>query len=211
MKPSPLYPELFLGVDGEVYAHGVKHLPQYLSKAGYLVVSYKSRPVLVHRIIASIYCTGFTPGLAVDHIDGNKLNNEPANLEWVTLSENNRRARVNGLNNNAGEKHGLARLTDSDVINIRDRYARGERQRTIAEDLGVCLGSIRRIVTGRSWRHLPLTRQPPRPGWMTPELLSSALAMLGAGMTIADAARELEIKYATLRAAVRAHDRKIKQ
>lgn len=210
MKPSPIYPELFLDADGEIYANKVKHLPQYLSGRGYLVVSYKSTPFPVHRIVASIHCAGFAPGLVIDHVDGNKLNNDPTNLEWVTQIENNRRALALGLINNAGEQHGLAKLTDSDVLNIRDRYSKGERQRAIAEDLGVCLGAIRHIVTGRRWGHLPLTSPPRRVGWMTPELLSKALAMVGAGKTIADAARELEIKYGTLLAAVRAHERKLK-
>ena len=35
--------------------------------------------------------------LEVDHIDGNKENNDLANLEWVTTDENGRRARETGL------------------------------------------------------------------------------------------------------------------
>ena len=47
----------------------------------------------LHRVIASLFCP--IPNLfsnQVDHIDGNNLNNMPYNLEWVTQSENVKRA-----------------------------------------------------------------------------------------------------------------------
>lgn len=42
----------------------------------------------------------------VDHIDGNKDNNHYSNLEEVTIYENNKRARENGLNNLNKEYNG---------------------------------------------------------------------------------------------------------
>lgn len=43
------------------------------------------------RIIAAAFVDGHLPGYEVDHIDGNKSNDAPTNLEWVTRAENIRR------------------------------------------------------------------------------------------------------------------------
>jgi hypothetical protein len=40
---------------------------------------------------------GFAPELDVNHKDGNKLNNELSNLEWVTKSANTKHAHDTGL------------------------------------------------------------------------------------------------------------------
>lgn len=57
----------------------------------------------VHRLIAEQYVPGGSPELTVNHKDGNKHNNHPDNLEWVSYSENELHAHRNGL------KHGPKR------------------------------------------------------------------------------------------------------
>lgn len=61
---------------------------------GYLAVSSKHLPEkYLHRIVAKAFVYNDDPinKTDVDHIDGNKHNNLPSNLEWVTKSENQRR------------------------------------------------------------------------------------------------------------------------
>ena len=42
----------------------------------------------IHRLAALHFCEGYNENLVVNHKDGNKLNNNYQNLEWVTHSEN---------------------------------------------------------------------------------------------------------------------------
>ena len=48
----------------------------------------KRRNFTVHSLVAKYFVDGYKEGLVVNHIDGNTLNNNPNNLEWVTQREN---------------------------------------------------------------------------------------------------------------------------
>lgn len=66
--------------------------------------------ISVHTIIAITFLgTPKTSNMQVNHIDGNKQNNDVTNLEWVTPSENSQHAvqilrRNIGKNNNSAKK-----------------------------------------------------------------------------------------------------------
>lgn len=51
----------------------------------------------VHRLVAYHFCDGYSDEKVVNHKDGNKLNNNSSNLEWVTRSENDLHAYNNDL------------------------------------------------------------------------------------------------------------------
>ena len=46
----------------------------------------------IHRLVALHFCENKDNKEVVNHIDGNKLNNNADNLEWVTHSENDKHA-----------------------------------------------------------------------------------------------------------------------
>ncbi|QDK01917.1 helix-turn-helix DNA binding domain protein [Arthrobacter phage Vibaki] len=60
-----------------------------------------------------------------------------------------------------GSDRPAAKLTDDQIVEIRQAYAHGARQRELAEQYGVTQGLISGIVNGHRWRHaagpLPLT------------------------------------------------------
>lgn len=58
----------------------------------------------VHRLVALSYIENQDKKLEVNHKDGNKLNNNLNNLEWVTHSENIQHAWDNGLIKNTLER-----------------------------------------------------------------------------------------------------------
>lgn len=51
----------------------------------------------VARLVALTWCKGYAPGLQVNHIDGDPLNNSASNLEWVTAAENESHAMRTGM------------------------------------------------------------------------------------------------------------------
>ena len=70
--------------------------------SNYLYVSFTIKGMTkqhsVHRLVAKAFIANPSNKATVNHIDGNKLNNNVCNLEWNTYSENLKHAYANGLN-----------------------------------------------------------------------------------------------------------------
>jgi hypothetical protein len=70
---------------------GKSKKPRYFqdSNDGYLALKINGKGYRVHRLIAiSFHNDSYKEGLVVNHIDSNRKNNCPENLEWVTQREN---------------------------------------------------------------------------------------------------------------------------
>lgn len=70
-----------------------KYLKGQISNSGYLnfnltLPSGEKRRFYAHRLVAVAYIDNPKNKPEVNHLDGNKLNNNVNNLEWVTASEN---------------------------------------------------------------------------------------------------------------------------
>lgn len=83
-------------------APGTREIPEqiltpFLSKAtGYSQIKVRGKKISAHRLVALAWCDGYFNGAVVDHINGDRRDNRPENLEWVTQGENNARAFRNG-------------------------------------------------------------------------------------------------------------------
>lgn len=66
-----------------------------------LTINGKTKSYKAHRLVAQWFVPNYNPEInnIVNHIDGNKLNICPSNLEWCTVAYNNEHARKTGLNN----------------------------------------------------------------------------------------------------------------
>lgn len=54
-----------------------------------------------------------------------------------------------------GEKNGLAKLSDDDVIEMRRLFALGASTSAISRKFGVSQPNAHRIIVGQTWKHLP--------------------------------------------------------
>lgn len=82
-----------------------KRLKPHLNDEGYLTVGLTREHDIytrkVHRIVAEAFIQNPQKKKCVNHIDGNKTNNNVWNLEWCTHKENNIHAGETGLKRNA--------------------------------------------------------------------------------------------------------------
>lgn len=75
-----------------------KVLKTYIQNCGYEQVKLMNKHKQIHRLVAMCFIDNPEHKKYVNHIDGNKLNNNVSNLEWCTNSENIIHARKTGLN-----------------------------------------------------------------------------------------------------------------
>lgn len=121
--------------NGECYNIKTKKFLQGSIKSnGYkmvtLTINKEKKTLLVHRLVAEHFLPNPDNKDYVNHIDGNKLNNNVSNLEWVTPQENRIHALKTGLCNNKKKKNN---------ININNEYEKWKRYQDtdyIISDLG---------------------------------------------------------------------------
>ena len=113
----------------------------------------------VHRIVCTAW-HGPPPSRehVVNHTDGDKTNNHPQNLEWVTPRENVRHAVRTGLLP-VGEDRYNAELNAEDVCAMRRMRRTGATYVEIAERFGRHPSHVCSVVRGDKWGSV--TEEPP--------------------------------------------------
>ena len=109
----------------------------------------------VHRLVAIAFIPNLENKPTVNHIDGDKTNNNVSNLEWATNLENSRHAWKNGLiTSSRGESAGNSKLKELDVINIRYLLKIGNLSQLLADKYGVSKSLINQIRRREIWKHI---------------------------------------------------------
>ena len=156
---------------GNIYGLNGNKLKPAIDKKGYLrvglILNKKLCTRKVHRLVALAFIENSENKPTVNHINGAKTDNRVENLEWCTYKENTQHA----INNNLfyfnsseqsinkiikkGSLNGNALLTESQVIEIRNKYKpRIYTRNMLALEYNVKESCIKDIVNRNSWKHI---------------------------------------------------------
>jgi hypothetical protein len=89
---------------------------------GYIKISINKKSYSVHRLVALAFIPNTENKEFVNHIDGNKTNNNLINLEWATCAENNLHKINSGLSNTTKKviQYDINMNKLNEFISIRD-------------------------------------------------------------------------------------------
>lgn len=122
-----------------------------VSESGHLSIKYQRKHLAVHRIIYRKFHGLLRADYAVNHIDGNKRNNTPPNLELITHSENMLHCwRVLGHIPMKPRK----KIDQATAEQIRLEYAAGASNRILRAKYRLAKATISYIVNGRTWKNI---------------------------------------------------------
>ena len=159
-KPYPFNESILVSSLGRVNYKG-KISTGSVSSNGYpqksVMVNGKRLTKKIHRMVLEAF-VGVSE-LHVNHKNGIKHDNRLENLEYVTMSENQKHSVAMGLLKPLqGSKHGNAKLNEEKVIEIKKRLAKGESQASLGREYGVHEQIIYKIKHGISWKHIAKVR-----------------------------------------------------
>jgi hypothetical protein len=111
----------------------------------------KPRQVAVHQLVALAFLGPPPEGQVVHHKDGDPTNNRIENLAYVSRKahtlehiEQHRYASVSYR----------AKLTESQVRELRERREAGELRASLAKAFGITIAQVDRIISRRSWANV---------------------------------------------------------
>jgi len=105
------------------------------------------------RVILMTFVGPRPEGTECCHGDSDQYNNHLENLRWGTRAENEADKKRMGRDN-AGERHGMAKLTEEQVLEIYQRTHSGEKSKYLAAEFKICVQYVNMIKRGVVWKHL---------------------------------------------------------
>lgn len=141
---------------GEVFSRlSNKVLKAGKTKKGYLIVNLRQKTFNLHRLVAQAFIPNPDNLPQVNHIDGDKTNNNVTNLEWCDNSFNQLHALKIGLKKDYGVNSHTAKLTEKEVLEIRSKYIpRVYSMCRLADEYGVSYIVINKIINRKTWKHI---------------------------------------------------------
>jgi hypothetical protein len=126
-----------------------------IDSRGYGKFWLRGRTVKAHRVAYELTYGAIAdddPRIVCHHCD-TPLCCRPDHL-FLGTSKENTADMIRKGRERRGITHGCAKLTEADVLRIRDDRARGRSLISIAADYGVSVGHISSIALRRIWKHL---------------------------------------------------------
>lgn len=173
MKPIPRFEGYFITKNGDVFSKikryqqkiKLRQLSPFLSR-GYKAVSLiqkgKSKKVYVHRLVLETFFGECPKGWQCRHLNGKRDDNRLKNLKWGTRQEN-QMDRVTHGTDNRGDHHGMSRLNEKEVRQIRELAGKkvtnrekdiGGNYKEIAKKFNIAPSTVGAIVRRTAWKWL---------------------------------------------------------
>ena len=171
-KPSFLSDEYLVCDKGYVLSKTGKPLKPSINHHGYqivnLMINGKRKGIAIHTLVVRAFCNGYKEGLTVNHRDGNKLNNDANNLEWINIKDNVNHAitvlgkrkdksnnpnskEIYAIDKNTGKKYHFYSLMDgAEFINPNANY---KELRYIQSSIWRALNGLRKSYKGYYWQY----------------------------------------------------------
>ena len=109
----------------------------------------------VHHLILLTFAGPCPTGLKALHRNDNKQDCQLSNLYYGTSKQNTADMFRNGTDNPLlGVLHQNSKLSEQDILEIRNRAARGEKQIDIAQDKNISQVTVSKIVRRKLWKHV---------------------------------------------------------
>ena len=140
------YGYIKVGDNGTIIGKKGKMKPNNQNTKGYYRVHIGNHMYSVHRLVAEAWIPNLNNFPQVNHIDGDKSNNNINNLEWCDNKYNRRHAVVNDLSS--------AKITLNQANEIREKYNQGHiTYQTLGEIYNLDASMIGYIIRGDSWNY----------------------------------------------------------
>ena len=122
-----------------------------------IYINGKPKALSIHRMVAETFLVNDDPEnkTHVDHVNGCKLDNFEDNLDWVTPSENTKRAQDNGLKTSKhceGEKSVNSKYTEKQVRYAFELMEQGWYTRDISNEVGIPYKYLCEMFSGGVWK-----------------------------------------------------------
>lgn len=131
-----------------------RRLKMALDRDGYPTVYIRRKRRWVHLLVLEEFVGSRPDGCFARHFpDRTPTNCRLENLSWGTRKENEADKKIHGTAK-FGSSSPAAKLTESDVAEIRSMAQAGVGSVTISKRFAVGERTIRKIVSGKLWRHI---------------------------------------------------------
>lgn len=120
----------------------------------HLYQNSKRKGMLIHRLVAIAFLENPLNLPEINHIDGNTLNNQVSNLEWISHLDNMQHGFRTGLINNTGVLHGNNKYTEDQILKVIGLIKEGSTSIQIEKLTNVKAATVNAIRKGSQWRHL---------------------------------------------------------
>lgn len=154
-----IYENYFVTKEGIVFNKHKKQLSPVNNGRGYLILNIniegKRRCKAIHRIVAEAFIPNPNNLSEVNHLDGNRYNNNISNLEWITHGDNIKHSYKLQNRSAIGSSNANCKTEEIIVRDICEYLSKGFKASEV-RDFGYPYGLVRKIKSKQNWQHISI-------------------------------------------------------